>query len=242
MPHKLSVQIIAVIADIMEMDPSEVSPESHFLEDLGASSLDIAELIWRLEDDPRFSLGEIPDEAIEDLVRVRDLISLLEELVPPPPISRAGSRRPVVIAADHTGYALKSTLVGFLESQGVKVRDMGTDDRMEVDFPGYAEAVARLIAAGQAECGILIGATGIGMSIAANKVKGARAATVHNLLEARLSRQRYDVNILCLGASLIGDIAARHCVEEFLSARFEPGRDGRWTRQLSSIHEIENLP
>jgi ribose 5-phosphate isomerase B len=93
--------------------------------------------------------------------------------------------------------------------------------------------------AGEAEFGVLIGSTGIGMSIAANKVAGARAAVVADLLGARLSRQRYDVNILCLGAALLGEEAARHCVSEFLDTPFVAGADGRYRRQISRLHEIE---
>jgi ribose 5-phosphate isomerase B len=231
--------VIAAVAEVLEVDPKHVSPDSRFLEDLGASSIDLAELFWQLEDDPRFQLGQIPDDAIAGFVRVRDVAAFLDQHVPRAPQAPADARVRVLIASDHAGYALKSALVRALEQQQVSLRDMGTDLREEVDFPEYAEAVAQSVAEGRAECGVLVGATGIGMAIAANKVPGARAAVVHDLLSARLSRQRYDVNILCLGAALLGEEVARCCLEEFLHAAFEPGRDDRWRRQISRIHEIE---
>lgn len=238
MANELAGQVISVIADVLDMDPAEISLESRFLQDLGASSLDLAELVWQLEDNPHLKLGQIPDEAIEGFVTVGDVVAFLSSQVPD-----RGPQAPipprVLIASDHAGFVLKATLIHHLETWQIPFADLGTGDRSSVDFTEYAEAVAVRVAQGQAASGILIGATGIGMAIAANKITGIRAAVVHDLLSARLSRQRYDVNVLCLGASLLGEEVARCCVEEFLGAAFEPGRDNRWARQISRIHEME---
>jgi ribose 5-phosphate isomerase B len=239
MRQDIATQVITVIANVLDAKPSDIKPQDRFQQDLGANSLDLAELIWRLEDDPSLGLGQLPEEVFSRFVCVQDVIDYLERHAPAQAPAVSGARPRVVIASDHSGYALKAALLRHLEQRGEVVKDVGSDAWDEVDFPEYAESIARMVVAGEAEFGVLIGSTGIGMSIAANKVAGARAAVVADLLGARLSRQRYDVNILCLGAALLGEEAARHCVGEFLDTPFVAGADGRYRRQISRLHEIE---
>jgi ribose 5-phosphate isomerase B len=108
-----------------------------------------------------------------------------------------------------------------------------------VDYPESAEAVAQLVAEGEVDLGILVCGTGIGMSIAANKVVGIRAAHVGDPASARLSREHNNANILCLGSRIIGEHLAKECAEIFLNTDFTPGEDGRHRRRVNRIMEIE---
>lgn len=130
----------------------------------------------------------------------------------------------IAIGNDHAGPSLKKELISFLESEGHEVINFGTDGYESVDYPDFAKAVSNAILNKEADLGILICGTGIGISIAANKISGIRAAVVTNELCARLARQHNNANILALGARIVGLDLAKACVKEFLNAEFEGGR------------------
>ena len=130
----------------------------------------------------------------------------------------------IAAGADHAGVQLKDVLVAYLRESGHEVIDCGTHGLDRVDYPDFGEAVARTVASGEAELGLCVCGTGIGIAMAANKVPGVRAATVHDVTSARLTRQHNDANVICLGERLTGPEAAREALEAFLSATFEEGR------------------
>ncbi|HZS82601.1 MAG TPA: ribose 5-phosphate isomerase B [Stellaceae bacterium] len=138
----------------------------------------------------------------------------------------------VALAADHAGYELKATLAAILRERGLTVLDLGTTSRESVDYPDFAAALAKALKAGRATRGILACGSGIGMSIAANRHPGIRAALCHDGLTARLARQHNDANVLVLGGRLIGIETARDCVETFLTTPFEGGRHARRVAKL----------
>jgi ribose 5-phosphate isomerase B len=140
---------------------------------------------------------------------------------------------PIAIASDHGGLDLKTLLVGELKAAGVPVVDLGTMTHDSVDYPDYAHAVARAIADGQVERGVLVCGTGIGMSIAANRFKNIRAALCRDVTEARLCRQHNDANVLCLGGRTTGPEVAKDCLRTFLDTKFEGGRHARRVSKLS---------
>jgi glycine hydroxymethyltransferase len=135
-----------------------------------------------------------------------------------------GGPAAVAIGADHGGYELKKALRQYLEDHGVSVVDVGAASSEPSDYPDYAHAVAERVSSGKTQFGVLICTTGVGMSIAANKVPGARAALVDNALTAALARQHNNANILCLAGSTTSPEEARKIVDAFLHARFEGGR------------------
>ncbi len=141
----------------------------------------------------------------------------------------------IAIAADHGGVELKSQIIKSLADNGWKVIDLGTDGSASVDYPDYAQAVAKSIINGDAASGILVCGSGIGMSIAANRYPQIRAALVHDRLSAELCRQHNNANVLCLGARLLGDATALDCVNAFVTTEFEGGRHGRRVEKLSSL-------
>jgi len=133
----------------------------------------------------------------------------------------------VAVGADHAGFEAKRRIVEHLRGLGCDVMDLGTDSAAPTDYPDYARAVARAVARGEASRGVLACKTGIGMSIAANKVPGVRAAVCHNALEARLSRAHNDANVLCVGGGLLGDAAIEDVLDAWLATEFEGGRHAR---------------
>ena len=139
----------------------------------------------------------------------------------------------VAIAADHGGFDLKESLLPVLQTSGVAALDLGTMSREAVDYPDIADALAAALAAGRAQRGILICGTGIGISIAANRHAGIRAALCHDGLTARLARQHNDANVLALGGRVIGIETARDCLANFLNTTFEGGRHARRVAKLS---------
>lgn len=141
----------------------------------------------------------------------------------------------IAIAADHGGVELKSQIIKSLADNGWEVVDLGTDGSASVDYPDYAQAVAKSIINGDAASGILVCGSGIGMSIAANRYPQIRAALVHDRLSAELCRQHNNANVLCLGARLLGDATALDCVNAFVTTEFEGGRHGRRVEKLSSL-------
>lgn len=132
----------------------------------------------------------------------------------------------VALAADHAGYALKDQLRAVIEEQGLAVLDLGTNGPDRVDYPDYGHAVAQAIRDGRAARGVVVCGSGIGISIAANRHRGIRAALCHDVTTARLCRQHNDANVLALGARIIGFETARDCLAVFLSTDYEDGRHG----------------
>jgi ribose 5-phosphate isomerase B len=142
----------------------------------------------------------------------------------------------IVIGSDHGGLNLKSALKSYLGRRGFTVSDAGTDTDASVDYPDFGQKVAELVVNGAAELGILICGTGIGMSIAANKVPGIRAALVTDVFMARMAREHNNANILVLGGRVLDEQKACDLVGAWLDAAFEGGRhQGR----LDKISEIE---
>lgn len=133
----------------------------------------------------------------------------------------------LVIGNDHAGVELKKKLVKALKGRGHEIINVGTDSLESVDYPDIAALVGEKVLDGKAEYGILICGTGIGISIAANKIKGIRAALVHNEFTARLARLHNDANVIALGARVIGDELGLACVETFINTEFEGGRHAR---------------
>ena len=139
----------------------------------------------------------------------------------------------IALGADHGGFALKEIVKKHLEDKGFEVLDKGCYSAESVDYPVYAKAVANSILNKEADYGILICGTGIGISIAANRFKGIRAALCSNTTMAKLTREHNDANILALGARMTGDILALEIVDEFLKTEFLGGR------HLTRIQAIE---
>ncbi|MBM7557022.1 ribose 5-phosphate isomerase B [Halanaerobacter jeridensis] len=141
----------------------------------------------------------------------------------------------VAIASDHGGYDLKEEVIDLLEELDVDYKDFGTDSTESVDYPDYATPVAEAVAEGEYDKGILICGTGIGMSIAANKVPGIRAALCHDVFSARATRQHNDSNVLTMGSRVIGSELAREIVSTWLDADFDGGRHQRRIDKINNI-------
>jgi ribose 5-phosphate isomerase B len=144
----------------------------------------------------------------------------------------------VAIAADHAGYALKQELAPSLRSLGHEVQDLGTYGPEPVDYPDVAEALARVLVSGTAERGVLICGSGVGASVAANKVPGVRAGICHDTYSAHQGVEHDDMNILVLGARVIGVELARELVRAFVDARFT--HEERHERRLRKIQALED--
>ena len=142
----------------------------------------------------------------------------------------------VVLGADHAGFPLKEDLKAFLRDEGHDVQDVGTDSIEPVDYPPFCAAAARAVVAGEADRAIVLGGSGQGEQIAANKVHGIRAALCHDLYLARLSRAHNDANVLALGARVVAPTYAREIVRAWLATPFEGGRH---VSRLNQIAEIE---
>ena len=141
----------------------------------------------------------------------------------------------IALGADHAGFELKEKIKQKLTAQGVTVDDRGTHSTDSCDYPDYARAVGDEVAAHKADLGILVCSTGIGMSIAANKVPGIRAAKVDNEFEAERSREHNDANVLALGANVIGDDQAFKIVEKWLATPFAGERHERRVLKIAAI-------
>ncbi|MEM9133384.1 MAG: ribose 5-phosphate isomerase B [Actinomycetota bacterium] len=141
----------------------------------------------------------------------------------------------IAIAADHAGYELKQILADDLRTSGHDVDDLGTDSLDSVDYPDYGAAVGQAVVKGEAELGIAVCGSGIGIGIAANKVPGVRAATVADATGARLSREHNNANVLCLGQRLTGPAVALDAVHAFLTASFEGGRHQRRVDKIADL-------
>jgi RpiB/LacA/LacB family sugar-phosphate isomerase len=159
------------------------------------------------------------------------IVSLLRFIEPREP---AGGPVAVAIGADHAGYELKKALQQHLEDRGVTVADLGAASAESSDYPDYAQAVAERVASGKAEVGVLICTTGVGMSIAANKVPGVRAALVGNEETAALARQHNHANVLCLAGKTTSPEEAKKIVDAFLRAQCEGGRHERRVNKMET--------
>jgi ribose 5-phosphate isomerase B len=144
--------------------------------------------------------------------------------------------RSVAIASDHTGATLRRTLVGYMRGLGLAVQDLGTDGTGPVDYPDVAASVARTVARGEADAGIVIDGAGIGSAIAANKIAGVRAAMATSEILARYSREHNGANVLTLGATLVSAEEARAIVSMWLNT---PMREPRYIARLAKIRDLE---
>ncbi len=142
----------------------------------------------------------------------------------------------IAIGCDHGGYELKKTLEKHLDEKGIAYRDLGCDSTQSVDYPEYGHAVAKAVADGSCEKGIVICSTGIGISIAANKVPGIRAALCTDTVMARLTRQHNDANVLALGAYIVGPHLAQEIMDTFLSTEFSG--EERHARRVGKIEDV----
>lgn len=143
----------------------------------------------------------------------------------------------IALGADHGGYELKEKIKQHLAKKDkVVIIDFGTNNTESVDYPKYGHLVAKSVIDKEVDFGILICGTGIGISIAANKIKGIRAANCTNTTMAKLTRQHNDANILALGARIVGDVLALDIVDEFLSASFEGGRHQKRVNQIEDCN------
>ena len=141
------------------------------------------------------------------------------------------------IGSDHGGFQLKEELKAHLESRGFEVKDFGAYDESSCDYADIAEPVARAVASGECERAILVCGTGIGMCMAANKVKGIRAAVCSDCFSAKLTREHNDCNVLCLGGRVVGAGLACMMIDAYLDAEFEGGRHAM---RIGKIADIEN--
>jgi ribose 5-phosphate isomerase B len=145
----------------------------------------------------------------------------------------------IALACDHGGYNLKIIIKEWIESLGHTVVDLGANSTVSVDYPDYAEKLGRSITSGQAERGILICGSGVGACIAANKIKGIYAAVCHDTYSAHQGVQHDNMNVLCLGARVIGPELAKELVDAFLSAIFLYDEE-RHVRRVNKIYRLEN--
>jgi RpiB/LacA/LacB family sugar-phosphate isomerase len=143
----------------------------------------------------------------------------------------------IAVGADHAGFDLKQILVAYLRHRGHEVIDAGTNSDDPVDYPDYAEAVSKVLLDGRAERGVLICGSGVGTSVSANKIPGIRAAVCHDTYSARQGVEHDDMNILVLGARVIGIELARELVDNFLGAKFTG--EERHLRRLEKIKALE---
>ena len=141
----------------------------------------------------------------------------------------------IALGCDHGGYALKCDIIKLLEKLGHEVVDFGCHSTESCDYPDFGEAAARAVASGQCDRGIVICTTGIGISIAANKVKGIRCAHCADSLEAEMTRRHNDANMMAIGAGFTGKNLAERMVEVFLTTEFEGGRHARRVNKLDAI-------
>lgn len=145
----------------------------------------------------------------------------------------------ICIASDHAGFRLKGVIGAHLETAGHRVEDLGTDSEEPVDYPAFCAAAARAVVGGRADMGVVIGGSGQGEAIAANKVRGARAALCHDETTARLARLHNDANVLSLGQRIVGTDLALAIVDVFLATAFEGGRHVPRIEELTAIEDEE---
>ena len=147
----------------------------------------------------------------------------------------------IAVACDHAGFPLKAIVLEVVRAEGHEVLDLGTDSTSAVDYPDYAEKLGRVILAGEAARGILLCGSGVGASIAANKIHGLYAGLCHDTYSAHQGVEHDDMNVLCIGARIIGPEPAREIVTAFLGAHFwghEPGQE-RHLRRVTKVRSLE---
>jgi len=174
----------------------------------------------------------------QDTLRARRVVVVREGRVSDADatLAPAAEIRTLAIASDHTGVALRHTLMAYLRGRGLAVQDLGTEGSDPVDYPDVAALVARMVARGEADAGIVIDGAGIGSAIAANKIDGVRAVMATSELIARYSREHNGANVLTLGATLLTPDEARAIVSTWLST---PMREPRYIRRLAKIRDLE---
>jgi ribose 5-phosphate isomerase B len=145
----------------------------------------------------------------------------------------------IAMGSDHAGFPLKEELKGFLEAGGHQVIDVGTDSTDPVDYPAFCAAAARAVADGRADRGIVLGGSGQGEQIVANKINGVRASLCHDLYSARLAREHNDANVLGMGARVIAPAYAKEVVQLWLDTPFAGGRHERRIEQIAMIERGE---
>ncbi|WP_315120389.1 ribose 5-phosphate isomerase B [uncultured Clostridium sp.] len=143
----------------------------------------------------------------------------------------------IAIGSDHAAYAFKKEIEKYLEEKGIPYKDYGCFSEERTDYPIYGELVGRAVASGECEKGILICGTGVGISLAANKVKGIRAVVCSDCYTAKLSREHNDTNILAMGSRVVGIDLAKMILDSWLEAKFEGGRH---LKRVNMISDIEN--
>lgn len=146
----------------------------------------------------------------------------------------------IVIGSDHAGLDLKPTIIAHLEARGYEVTDVGTNSKDSTDYPIYGKAVGEAVASGEYPLGIAICGTGVGISIAANKVKGIRCACVSEPFSAKLSREHNNTNVLAFGSRVVGSELAKMIVDSWLDAEFQGGRHQRRIAELSAEDSGDN--
>ena len=143
----------------------------------------------------------------------------------------------LAIGSDHGGFALKQEIMKHLTERGIEYRDYGTFSTDSCDYPDYGEAVGRAVASGECERGIVVCGTGIGISIAANKVHGVRCALCGDCFSAQMAREHNDANVLALGARVLGPGLALKIVDTFLDAEFQGGRHARRVAKITALED-----
>ncbi len=141
----------------------------------------------------------------------------------------------IALGADHAGYEMKDAIAAHLRDRGFQVVDLGTNSAESVDYPDFGAAVGRAVVGGDADLGVAVCGSGIGICMAADKIHGVRAGTVHDETSARLARQHNDANVICLGSRLTGPAVALAAVDAWLDAEFEGGRHSRRTAKLDGL-------
>jgi len=143
----------------------------------------------------------------------------------------------IAVGSDHRGFEAKQLIKAIVTELGHDCIDFGTNDNNPVDYPDFAYGVATAVSKREVDGGILVCATGLGMSIAANKIKGIRAALCHDELSAQISRDHNDANVLCISGDQIGQVLLRKIVEVWLSTEFSGGRHQRRVKKIAAIEE-----
>lgn len=143
----------------------------------------------------------------------------------------------IAMGCDHGGYDLKERIKAYLEGKGYSVKDCGCNSKESCDYPVFGQAAAEAVASGECDRGIVICTTGIGISIAANKVKGIRCALCYNSLAAEMSRRHNDANMLAMGAGMVGGNLAERIADVFLATEFEGGRHARRVNLISDMEK-----
>ena len=145
----------------------------------------------------------------------------------------SGTKETIAIAGDHAGFDLKSDLAEYMEDSGYQILDLGTNGPDSVDYPDFAHALADALEQGKTIKGVLVCGSGIGISIAANRHEGVRAALIHDALGARMCRQHNNANVIVFGGRMIGPETAKDCLGIFLNTEFEGGRHARRLEKLA---------